>query len=759
MQPAATASPRTSLTCCILLTALAVLRLWPLASCGGACTVDFEALKGAQAFSVHLDSADTHLNTWILAWVQHALLTGPSDLFNANIFHPAPGALTASEHMLGVALPLLPLAGLDAAALYQVALIASFALTAITTFALVRWLTGSAWMSFLCGATAIAMPWRITELSHLQLLSSGWVPLIWLLTGRLLLEPGSATRSVSLFVALSLQLLSSYYIAYFTALTLPLLIAALWIAARPSRRNVAVTLLPFAAALVLLAAVSVPYLTGGIGTELTPKGKSLESVALSVALGHLAPRHLFAWPTSMPLHAGYALPSAILLLAVVGIVFTIAGGGRRTRTVGRAPASSGAIPAPDAANARAMAAGLLLIIIAAFVMSLGRHLAVAGTRVPLPAAWAAALVPGFENLRAPLRWGIIISIAAPPLAGIGLWHLRSLLTRVGAQAENKTARMPAVVLVSGLVLATCLWTPLPTTGHGLPDERDINAHEALKAMPEGPVAKVPWPLQADYDATLAARYMVAATSHWRPLLNGYSAYVPSSYDFLRRIAFGLPGPGAVAHLRRLTGVEYFVVHKRDMLPAELVSWDRAVFAGTVVTVYEDGDTRIYAPADGSGDGEWTDMLLSARPRPTTFAGLQRTALALPEGSGQLRVSAPRVIDLFDGGWMKTAVRLTIENFSAKTWPGLDIQTDGLVEARYTLESRNGETALRATAPLYTDVAASSTTQATIIVEGHISAGDYSLIVDLVQRLAGAQQPVPVKPAIGAVRIAPRTERR
>jgi len=53
------------------------------------------------------NTGDPLLNTWILDWDTHALLTRPLDLYNANIFFPYPSTLAYSESLLGS----VPLAG------------------------------------------------------------------------------------------------------------------------------------------------------------------------------------------------------------------------------------------------------------------------------------------------------------------------------------------------------------------------------------------------------------------------------------------------------------------------------------------------------------------------------------------------------------------------------------------------------------------------------------------------------------------------
>lgn len=47
--------------------------------------------------SARLDSGDGRFSVWNVAWVDHALLTDPRHLFDANIFSPHTGTLAYSE--------------------------------------------------------------------------------------------------------------------------------------------------------------------------------------------------------------------------------------------------------------------------------------------------------------------------------------------------------------------------------------------------------------------------------------------------------------------------------------------------------------------------------------------------------------------------------------------------------------------------------------------------------------------------------------
>src|SRR6476661_2683192 len=69
---------------CVLALAASVVMTWPLAS-------------GLNRLGRTANSGDARVSVWNVAWVAHALLTDPADLFDANIFHPHRNTLAYSE--------------------------------------------------------------------------------------------------------------------------------------------------------------------------------------------------------------------------------------------------------------------------------------------------------------------------------------------------------------------------------------------------------------------------------------------------------------------------------------------------------------------------------------------------------------------------------------------------------------------------------------------------------------------------------------
>jgi hypothetical protein len=134
------------------------------------------------------DIGDPLLNTWILAWDSHALLTDPLHLFDANIFYPLPHTLAYSEHLLSTAALVLPL-GLvsgEPVVAYNLSLLLSFPLAGLGMYLLVLHWTHRRQAAFLAGLALAFAPYRLASIAHLQLLSIQWLPFSLLALDRLL---------------------------------------------------------------------------------------------------------------------------------------------------------------------------------------------------------------------------------------------------------------------------------------------------------------------------------------------------------------------------------------------------------------------------------------------------------------------------------------------------------------------------------------------------------------------------------------------
>ncbi|MGH0028359.1 MAG: hypothetical protein ACQGVC_01095 [Myxococcota bacterium] len=701
--------------------ALVAYLYWPVLRCAERCFVDPVAVRGAGLG--HIELPDLHLNAWILAWVQHALSTDWGGLFDANAFHPAPAVLTQSEHMLGVALWTFPLRAFSSEAvwLHQAALVGSSWILALTTAALVRWLSGSVWAGFAAGAAAVFMPWRTTELAHVQLMNAQWFPWVWLALGRVVEEPERRRHAVWLALALGLQLLSSFYLGYFVLLSCAGLLVGLaltrGVPARAWRR-----LAPaFAAPLAALAAVSLPYLRWREAQGFQAVDVLFDSVPPADVLALTRPELPTALRT-LPVETSYAVPLVVFLLAAAAFLCFR----------GSAPGDAAGRPA----RLRGFALGLLLACVGAGVLALGRRLALEDAHLPLPGSLAAAFVPGYENLRNPLRFAIVIGVAAPVLAGMGWAQLEAWAASTRARAALRAGLLA--------LLAWNLWLPpLPALDawQGREDRRAV--YEALEDLPAGPLLEIPWPLQVEHDAIHAGRAMLGSTLHWRPLLNGHSGYAPASYPLLRQVAQDLPDAGGLARLLELVEVRWVLVHRDALSPEARRAWDRAGADAGLRPVLTRGAHVLFEVTDRR-PGRFREALARATRRDTTLAGLPRTPLPAAEQRGALRLDVDGAFHLAGRRRLQKSVGLVLRNDGERVWPGLDPDPQGLVRLRAVFLDAEGRVAADASTALAADVPPGET-RLRVPVAPPERPGRYRLRASLVQRLDGAEVPLAIGP--------------
>lgn len=132
------------------------------------------------ALTTHIagDPGDPALNAAILAWnAQNIPWT--ERWYQLPIFYPARDALTFSEHLLGlsvIATPLYWLTG-SAVAAYNLTLLLTYPLCALAMYALVWRLTGQPVPAFLAGLAYGFAPYRLVQISHIQMLAVFWAPL------------------------------------------------------------------------------------------------------------------------------------------------------------------------------------------------------------------------------------------------------------------------------------------------------------------------------------------------------------------------------------------------------------------------------------------------------------------------------------------------------------------------------------------------------------------------------------------------------
>ena len=134
------------------------------------------------------DLGDSVLNMWIIAWdceQLRAILGGDvgriATFFDANIFHPQPLTLAYSEHLIPQAIQILPvyLVSGNPILCYNLLFLSTFVLSGLGMYLLVRELTGQPLAAFIAGLLFAFAPYRLPQSSHLQVLSSQWMPFVF----------------------------------------------------------------------------------------------------------------------------------------------------------------------------------------------------------------------------------------------------------------------------------------------------------------------------------------------------------------------------------------------------------------------------------------------------------------------------------------------------------------------------------------------------------------------------------------------------
>jgi len=186
------------------------------------------------------------------------------------------------------------------------------------------------------------------------------------------------------------------------------------------------------------------------------------------------------------------------------------------------------------------------------------------------------LFPAFTLMRAPSRFGVVVILACVLLSGIGI-----------ALARRRWRPSPAA---AGVLLAIVIGehvVPLEFQPVPPPDP----AYLALAALPDGAVLELP--VYSEQAQFIRAKYMLASTIHWKPIVNAYSDYIPADFAARLDVLGGFPSRDAFRQLTQ-DGVRYAVFHL-DAYGAMRSELERQLqaFAPFLRLHYADGNTSVY----------------------------------------------------------------------------------------------------------------------------------------------------------------------
>ena len=516
-----------------------------------AVAMTWPAMRNPTATIPH-DLVDSALMGWELRWGAHALWSDPARLFDGNAFYPESGSYAFSDTLLGY----WPLAlfgdGVAGAALAtNLTYVLIFALASVGGYALARQLGAGPLGSTVAGLAIAYAPWRLAQISHLHVISTGGIVLALAMLARghgfsirygLRPERGHLGWIIAGWLVAAWQVTIGFGIGLVFVYVLAgicVVVAVLWWrrGRRPVRPAVWLADLGggtvFAVVSVLMAIPYLrvidahPYARRGVA-ELGYYSPPLNGFLVppgQTKLWHDDPlglRETVPLPAEMSLLPGYTL----LLLAGVGVFVSV--WPRRWRI------------------------GLGVGVLVSMVLATGTRFLFGGRLTYL----LLYHLPGWDGIRTPGRlvvWTTVLLalLAAGAVTALGLRLAGIARTVAGRRLDLGRlvgALAAALVLVEGLSLVH--HPPVPAAPAALTAEHTDTVRPPVLVLPSDP--------------TIDPLIMMWSTETFPPMVNGLSGFIPASLAEIRTGTHAFPDAASVALLRRF-GVSTVVV-LRDRVP-------------------------------------------------------------------------------------------------------------------------------------------------------------------------------------------------
>ncbi len=553
------------------------------------------------------DTKDCVLNTWIPGWVQQQMFRDPLNLFETNTFYPHTNTLSYSEHLFPQALFSLPIKLLtnNPIAVYNFIFFFSFFLNAYGMFLLIRHLTKNDFIGILCGIIFAFNTYQINQITHLQLLSSGLIPLAFLYLHKYL-EEDNLKNSILFSAFFTLQSLACiYYGLFFVSVLFILLPTVLFL----KRKNLSFSFvlrlgIPLVFSSAILAVFSLPYLSFMKTFEFDrglQRGADLANylavdftnVFFSKILTPLGRHEHFLFPGIAALFFAVLFlykkrrifsspPKTIklaflifLLVDLIAILVTLLTGGVSINlgiltvnftnltkqvlillflAIVYTLLSIGIFLLKKRYEESKENTSLTLYVVIGIwtlLLSFGSQFTFLGKStgvVPLPFGLFFNTIPGFKGIRVPSRYGVFVIFCIAVLAGLGLMYFFR-------KWEKK--KFTVLAAVGLLIFLNLEYLSIPQQIKKVPVKGDIPpAYIWMKDVPgDVVIASLPF----FNETPMEANYLYFSLFHKKKIINGYSGFVPPATHFMQRIFKGFPSWPSVDILKSL-GVDYVIYH-------------------------------------------------------------------------------------------------------------------------------------------------------------------------------------------------------
>ena len=503
----------------------------------------------------YLDLGDPALNTWILAWDVHSLISDPLNLFNANIFYPHnQNTLAFSEHLIAdmvVAFPVI-LVTHNPVLAYNIILFLSFVLSGLGMFLLISHYINDKYSAFLGGVAFAFCTIRFAHIWHLQLLTAQWMPFALLYLDKFL-HKGDYKNLALLYVFYVLQTLSCWYFAFYITITLGVYALSVFVINKDLRKKMfhqsyqLKLILFLICALAIIAPFAYPYIQVAHEYGFTRTLDEVSFYSADVGDYLLTPiNNLIYGQVSYPFLVNRNKGEHFLFPGITVIALSLYGFFLLMRLkLGDQSKLALIIISDKTQNI------YLLIALIAFVLSLGYPLHFFGytLNIDLPYKYLFEYFPGFKSMRVPSRFGFIIMLSLSVFAAYGMSRF------IGSKPKIK--KLVISFIFVSLVISESIY--IPVFNMTMPVGREIPEVYQWLANETGDFAIVELPSNFFSDT----EYMYYSTYHWKKLANGYSGFVPENYSDTIQTLMTFPSSESI-YLLRANEIKYMVIHSSEL---------------------------------------------------------------------------------------------------------------------------------------------------------------------------------------------------
>ncbi len=541
--------------------------------------------------TIPADLGDPLPQSWQVAWGGHALTEQPLEFFQSNQYWPEPDSLAFGDALIGYAPAGLIGEGPHAAVVrYDLLFLFAYALCFFGGYWLGRELGLGPGGAIVAGVAFAYAPFRLEQDGHMQVISSGGIPLTLALGVRALrLQRPRLLIAAALVAAwqVSIGFAVGLPFTYLLALLLAIGAVVWWRRGKPAldRRMLIAGLAGAAIFVAVVTVISLPYFrVADAFPEATRPPSTVEEFSGPLSVFLLSSEESFVWgPVTQGLFDDLNNPVEktlfpgllILVLAIVGL-------------------RSSSLPRP-------LRIGLGVSVLALAVLELGFQ-EEGGWLWPYRVVYD--VLPGWDAIRTPGRLATFSTLALALLAGAGAEStLRAAKRRLARRSPQPSARLAAAVPVA-LVCALAL--VIVIEGRGLPfDPTDKQAQPVVDDEPPS-VADVPAPqlhLPAE-GGEENRRYLFWSTDGFPLIVNGRASTRPDSIEQLIIEMRDFPNAETVARLREY-GARSVILHTDRSAVWPQFGAEYKPVKGLGLKVSRRGPLVIYEldpPSAGSGAG-------------------------------------------------------------------------------------------------------------------------------------------------------------